>query len=114
MDVCSVLGIACSVISHQSVQYFLALPFLSALGVSVDDWIRANEVGLQLWCMGQARLQQGQARLQQGDLVLFLLWPAACGRFSTLQKATLWPRCQAPLLSGSGAGWMHRGPNAAQ
>ena len=61
-----------------------------------------------------SREQGDLARLQQGDLVLFLLWLAACGRFSTLQKATLWLRCQAPLLSGSGAGWMHRGPNAAQ
>ena len=40
----------CSVVlSHQSVQYCLALPFLSALGVGVDDWIKANEVGPQLW-----------------------------------------------------------------
>ena len=40
----------CSVVlSHQSVQYCLALPFLPALGVGVDDWIKANEVGLQLW-----------------------------------------------------------------
>ena len=36
------------VLSHQSVQYCLALPFLSALGVGVDDRTRANEVGLQL------------------------------------------------------------------
>ena len=37
------------VLSHQSVQYCLALPFLSALCVGVDDRTRANEVGLQLW-----------------------------------------------------------------
>ena len=37
------------ILGHQSVQYCLALPFLSALGVGVDDWIKANEVGLQLW-----------------------------------------------------------------
>ena len=41
---------SCSVVlSHQSVQYCLALLFLSALGVGVDDWIKANEVGLQVW-----------------------------------------------------------------
>ena len=36
------------VLSHQSVQYCLALPFLFALCVGVDDRTRANEVGLQL------------------------------------------------------------------
>ena len=41
---------SCSVVlSHQSVQYCLALPFLFALCVGVDDRTRANEVGLQLW-----------------------------------------------------------------
>ena len=30
------------ILGHQSVQYCLALPFLSALGVGVDDWIKAN------------------------------------------------------------------------
>ena len=78
-------------------------------------WSREECSGARLGHgLAPPRAQQGQARLQQGDLVLFLLWLAACGRFSTLQKATLWLRCQAPLQSGSGAGWMHRGPNAAQ
>ena len=36
------------ILGHQSVQYCLALPFLSALCVGVDDRTRANEVGLQL------------------------------------------------------------------